>query len=226
MRWFHNFTLFMRSNVTALRESFENPERMVHQLIIDMEEEMERIRANVAGAIADEILLRRRGEASREESKQWMDRATSALKRDDEASAKAALEHKVLTEKRAESLDGEYRKQKEQTAKLQSAVTDLEDKTRQARQKQTLLLARLSRAESSRKIDAALNAASSRSAFAQFNRLEQRVERAEAMDEAYDRLDGRNPDADALRSQFEERERKEQLERELAELKNRVAEPM
>jgi phage shock protein A len=224
MRWIQNFSLFMRSNITAMRETFENPERMVHQLIIDMEEELERIRANVAGAIADEILLRKRVQAAREEAQQWIDRATSALKRGDEASAKAALEHKGLAEKRANSLDEEFRKQKEQTAKLQSAITDLEDKTRQARQKQTLLLARLARAESSRKIDDALNRASSRSAFAQFNRLEQRVDRAEAMDEAYGRLEGRDPDAEELRAKFEESERKEKLDRELAELKSRVSE--
>lgn len=222
MKWLSNFTFFMRSNVTALRESFENPERMVHQLIIDMEEELVRIRASVAGAIADEILLRKRAAAARDETKQWMDRATQSLKRGDETNAKAALEHKVLAEKRAESLDEEHRKQKEQTAKLQSAVTELDDKIRQARQKQTLLLARLMRAESSRKIDAALNQATSRSAFAQFAKLEDRVNRAEAMDEAYDRLDGRDPDADALERQFEEQERKDQLERELMELKSRV----
>ncbi len=223
MKWLSNFTLFMRSNVTALRESFENPQRMVHQLIIDMEEELVRIRAGVAGAIADEILLRKRTEAAREESRQWMDRATQSLKRGDDAGAKAALEHKMLAEKRAQSLEEEHRKQKEQTAKLQGAVTDLDDKIRQARQKQTLLLARLTRAESSRRIDAALHQAAGQSAFAQFARLEDRVNRAEAMDEAYDRLDGRDPDADALARQFEERERKDQLERELAELKNRVA---
>ncbi len=224
MGWISNFTFFMRSNFTSLRERFENPERMVHQLIIDMEEELERVRASVAGAIADEIQLRKRTETGREEVKQWMDRATSALKRGDEPSAKSALEQKVLTDRRVEGLDVEYRKQKEQTARLQRAVAELDDKIRQARQKQTLLLARLMRAESSRKIDAAMNAATSRSAFAQFNRLEQRVERAEAMDEAYDRLEGKDPDAEKLREQFESRERDEQLQRELAELKSRVGE--
>ena len=55
MGWFRNFSLVMRSSVTTLREKFENPERMINQLVIDMEEELERVRASVAEAIADEI---------------------------------------------------------------------------------------------------------------------------------------------------------------------------
>lgn len=222
MKWFRNFSLFMRSSVSSLQEKFVDPQRMVHQLIIDMESELDRVRSSVASAIADEIQLRKKAEHAREETQEWLDRATTALRRGDETSSKQALEQKVLAEQRADGLDVEFRKQKEQTAKLQSAITDLADKIRQARQKQTLLLARLVRAESGQKIDRALNATTSRSAFAQFDRLEERVDRAEAMDEAYDRLEGRDPQAEELQRQFDDQARKEQLERELRQLKERV----
>jgi phage shock protein A len=224
MKWLNDFTLIMRSSITALRETVQDPERMIHQLIIDMEEELERVRTSVASAIADEIQLRKQVEGTRDESRQWMDRATSALRRRDESGSKAALEQKVLAEQRANSLDTEYRKQQEQTAKLQRSVRDLEDKIRQARQKQTLLLARLVRAESEQRIDRALKQTTSQSAFAQFSRLEHRVERAEAMSEAYDRLEGRDPTAEELARQFEEKERKEQTEKQFEELKRRVEE--
>ena len=224
MKWFSNFTLFMRSSITSLKEKFTDPQRMVRQLIIDMEEELERVRASVAGAIADEIQLRKRAERAREETQQWLDRATTALRRGDEAGSKQALEQKLFSEHRADGLDVEYRKQKEATAKLQRAVNDLTDKIRQARQKETLLLARLVRAESARNIDRAMDAATRQSAFAQFSRLEERVDRAEAMDEAYDRLEGRDPDAAELQRQFEDKERNEKLEREMNELKQRLGE--
>ena len=224
MKWLNNFTLIMRSSITALRETVQDPERMIHQLIIDMEEELERVRVSVASAIADEIQLRKQVEGTREEARQWMDRATAALRRGDESGSKAALEQKVLAEQRANSLDTEYRKQQEQTAKLQRSVRDLEDKIRQARQKQTLLLARLVRAESEQRIDQALKQTTSQSAFAQFGRLERRVERAEAMSEAYGRLEGRDPTAEELARQFEEKERKEQMEKQFEELKRRVEE--
>ena len=125
------------------------------------------------------------------------------------------------------SLEREYARQKEQTAKLHRAVRDLEDKIRQASQKRTLLLARLAGAESTRRVNQALTraagATNDRSAFAQFSRLEQRVEREEALGEAYARLDGRDPAGDELERQFEQAERKERLGRELEELKRKLS---
>ncbi len=224
MKWLNDFSILMRSTITALEEKVQNPERMLQQLIIDMEEELERVRNNVAGAIADEIQLRKRTERAREETAQWLTHVNSALKRGDEASARAALEQKLLCEQRADDLETEHRKQKQQTVKLQDSVRDLEDKIRQARQKQTLLLARLVRAQSQQNINRALNSATGQSAFAQFGRLEDRVEREEAMSEAYDRLEGRDPDAEELQRQFQEKERKEQLTKELEALKRRFQE--
>ncbi len=175
MKWLENFTLVMRSSVTTLRDKIEDPERMLHQLIVDMEEELESVRAGVAEAIADEIQLGKRVQKAREESDQWLERATIALKRNDEQASKQALDQKVLTDQRAGTFAAEYQQQQDQTAKLQASLHDLEDKIRQARQKRTLLLARMTRADSTRRINQAMNQAENRSAFAQFSRLEERV---------------------------------------------------
>lgn len=223
MKWLSNFTLVMRSNLTTLREKVENPERMLHQLVIDMEEELDAVRNSVAETIADEIQMGKQVRKALAESDEWMERATAALERHDEEKSKAALEKKILADQRAETLQAEYEEQKKQTANLQRAVTDLEDKIRQARRKRTLLVARLARAESVRKIDRALDTTTSRSAFAQFARLEQRVERTEAISEAHDRMQGRDPDADELERQFEDDERRQRVQRELEELKQRVS---
>jgi phage shock protein A len=224
MSWIESFTLVMRSSITALRERVEDPERLLNQLIVDMDEELQHVRASVAAAIADEILLKRKVEKARADVDQWEERAGQALKRGDEKSARAALEQKVAAESQVESLTEEHRKQQEQTTRLQASVRDLEDKTRQARQRRTLLLARLARAESSRRINDALDRTESRSAFTQFDRLERRVEREEAMTEAYDRMDGRDPDAEELERKFADEERREKVESQLDELKKRVGE--
>lgn len=224
MSWIESFTLVMRSSITALRERVEDPERLLNQLIVDMDEELAHVRASVAAAIADEILLKRKVEKARADVDQWDERAGQALKRGDEKSARAALEQKVAVESQVESLTEEHRKQQEQTSRLQASVKDLEDKTRQARQRRTLLLARLARAESSRRINDALDRTESRSAFTQFDRLERRVEREEAMTEAYDRMDGRDPDAEELERKFADEERREKVEDQLEELKKRVGE--
>src|SRR5204863_2459230 len=98
MTWFTNFTLVMRSSITALREKVEDPERMLHQLICDMEEELAAVRTSVAETLADEIQLARQVEQTREQADQWATRAETALKRSDEAGARSALEHKLRFE--------------------------------------------------------------------------------------------------------------------------------
>ena len=222
MKWLQDFTLIMRSSVSTLREKIEDPERMLHQLIIDMEGELETVRASVAAAMADEIQLRNRVRRSRDEADQWQQRAENALARGDETKARSALEQKSLASERAESLDTEYQRQQQATARLHRSVRDLEDKIRQARQRQTLLVARLTRAESERKIGSTLNQVDQQSAFSQFSRLEQRVERAEALNEAYDRLDDRDPAAEDLAAECDAQQRKEAVQRELDEYKQRL----
>jgi phage shock protein A len=224
MRWLESFTLLVKSSITTIRETVEDPERMLHQLIIDMEEELETVREGVASAIADEIQLGKQVERARQESQNWLDRATTALKRDDEHAAKAAIEQKVLAEQRADSLEKEHEEQKEQTARMQRSFSELEDKIRQARQRRTLLLARMARADSTRRINRAMDHAEGRSAFAQFNRLERQVERSEAMSDAYDRMQGRDPDAEELARKFQEDERKEKVQTEYEELHRHITE--
>lgn len=224
MKWLTNFSLVMRSSVTALKEKIEDPERMLHQLIIDMAEELDRVRASVAEAVADEIQMRKRTERERAEADKWLERATTAMKRGDESTAKSALDQKMAAAERADRYSAEHAKQKAEVEKLQHSVRDLEDKIRQAKQKKTLLTARIARASSTQKINAAMERSHSQSAFAQFNRLEEKVDREEAMTEAWDRMEGKDPDADELARQFELQEREDLVTAELEALKARVGE--
>ena len=222
MGWLDTFSFVMRANITTLRERFVDPERMLQQLIIDMDQELERVRTSVAGAIADQVQMERRTEKARAEVAEWAQRATTAMERGDESSARLALEQKLRVAQRADSLAIELEKQRVQTDKLRSAVQELEDKIRQARQKQTLLLARMARAESSNRIQSTLDRVQGTSAFAEFHRLEEKVEREEALSEAYARLEGRDLTAEELARQFQASAQQQQPAKELEELKRRV----
>jgi phage shock protein A len=219
MKWINQFSLVMRSSVTSLKEMVEDPERMLHQLLIDMEEELDRVRASVAEAIADEIQLRKRSQREQQDVETWMKRATDSMQRGDETAAKSALQQKLSAQQRAEQYVSDHDRQKSEVEKLQQSVRELEDKIQQAKHKKTLLTARMSRAESSQKINQALDRSHSKSAFAQFSRLEAKVDREEAMSEAWHRIEGRDPDAEELARNFQQRERDEQLAEELAKLK-------
>lgn len=222
MKAIAEFSLIMRASVTALREKFENPERMLYQLIVDMEEELERVRHSVAEAIADEIQMKKRVVRAKQEVEEWARRATESVQRNDETSARGALKQKIAADERAKTLDEQYAQQSDEVIKLKDAVAGLQDRITQARQKRTLLVARLSRAKSTRKINNAMDAVHSKSAFSQFEKLESRVDREEALSEAYDRLDGRDPDAEELQRNFEAKEREERVSRELAELQKQA----
>ena len=222
MKWLSQFSLVMRSSITSLKEMVEDPERMLYQLIIDMENELGEVRASVAEAVADEIQMRKRSEVERVEAEKWLERATAAIKRKDDNAARAALDQKLAAQGRADQYASEYEKQRSEVAKLQKSVRDLEDKIRQAKQKKTLLTARMARATSVQKIHTAMDRCDSQSAFAQFSRFEGKVDRQEAMCEAWDRMDGKDPAAEALQEQFELEERQEQLSAELEKLKSQV----
>ena len=92
MKWLTQFSLIMRSNLTTLKDKIEDPEKTLHQLLIDMEEELDSVRSRVAEAVADEIQMRQRTERERTDVTKWSDRAAQALKRNDETTAKAALD--------------------------------------------------------------------------------------------------------------------------------------
>ena len=219
MNWLSQFSLVMRSNVTTLREKIEDPERMLHQLLIDMEEELDHVRSSVAEAIADEIQLRKRYEREQADAEIWSKRAGDAVRRGDDGAAKGALEQKLLSQDRADRFSSDHQKQKTEVEKLQRSVHDLEDKIRQAKHKKTLLTARMSQASSTQKINQALDRTRSKSAFSQFTRLEEKVDREEAVTQAWDRLQGKDPDANELARKFEQEERQRKLAEELAQLK-------
>ena len=222
MAWLRDFKLVVRSSLTSLREKVEDPERMIHQLLIDMEDELDRVRDSVADTIADEIQLGRQLEAARKEGVEWRERARKAVSRRQEGDAREALQRQVAAEQRSETLAAEHDEQKRQTARLQRSVKDLEKKIRQARQRRTLLLARMTRAKSSTAINRAIDRSSCNSAFAEFSRLEDKVERCEAKTAAYDRMAGRDPEADDLQERFQEAEREERVDEALVNLKREM----
>ena len=219
MAWLSQFSLVMRSSVTALREQIEDPERMLHQLIVDMQSELDSVRSSVAEAVADEILMRKRIERERAEEAKWLERATVAMSRGDESTARTALEQKLASTQRLEQYNTDHNKQATEVEKLKSSVRDLEDKIRQAQHKKTLLVARFARARTTTKIHTAMERTDQSSAFSQFQRLEDRVDRQEAKIQAWAEMDGEAIPESEIEREFEQQERKSKLEAELAALR-------
>lgn len=224
MAWISNFSLVMRSSLTALREKVEDPERMLHQLIVDMEEELDRIRSSVAEAVADEIQMRKRTERERDTAALWKSRAEESIGRGDDLKARSALEQKVRSEELANRYASDHSRQTKDVEKLRRSVDDLEEKVRRARQKKTLLSAKIARAESTQRINQTMQKSTGKSAFAAFQKLEDKVDREEALSQAWDQMQGRDPDAEELAEQFERNERNDRVTAELEALKAAIQE--
>lgn len=223
MKLFANFSLLVRSSLTSLRDKVEDPERMLHQLVLDMQDELERVRLTVADTVADEIQLRRKADKERQTAEDWLQKATSALQKKKESLAESALQQKAAADERAVRYETELKKQSVEVRRLRESVTDLEDRIRQAKQRKSLLAARLARAETTQKINSALDRTTRESAFAQFERFEERVERTEALTEAMEVMDGIDLTERELQREFEEDERTEAVARQLAELKRKLS---
>lgn len=219
MSWLSQFTLIMRSNVTALKEQIEDPEKVLHQLLIDMQNELDAVRSSVADAVADEILMRKRISKEAEEEAKWQERATQAIKRGDESVARTALEQRLSCTQRLEQYKIDHNKQVVEVEKLKSAVRDLEDKIRQAQHKKTLLVAKLARARSTNKIQSALERTNNKSAFSHFQKLEDRIDRQEAKLEALSEMSDDDYVPSDLEQEFIRQEQKERLEAELDALR-------
>ncbi len=222
MAWVKTFNLFIRSSFTQIKEKIENPERLIHQLIIDMEEELESVKSAVAEAMADEIQLHKKVAKAQMNCERWFKRAENAVKFGDEDSARVSLSRKIEFEKERNLLQKEHEQQRKETEKLQRSVRELESKLRQARQKRTLLLARLARSESSRKIHRAMENAGDYSAFNEFRKLEEKVERSEARLEALAKLDGTSLEPDEIEEEWNKKEEEEKLNEEYSEMKKRL----
>jgi phage shock protein A len=218
MSWLSQFTLIMRSNVTALREQIEDPEKVLHQLLIDMQNELDVVRSSVADAVADELLMRKRISKEAEEEAKWQSRATQAIKRGDEDVARTALEQRLSSTQRLEQYKADHNKQVVEVEKLKASVRDLEDKIRQAQHKKTLLVAKLARAKSTDKIQSALERTNSKSAFSHFRKLEDRIDRHEAKLEALAEMNSDEIPSD-LEEEFLRQEQKERIEAELDALR-------
>ena len=222
MSWLSQFSLIMRSSVTTIREKVEDPERMLHQILIDMEDELDRTRSSVAESIADEIQMKQSVDRHRNSVSQWQRRAEHALAEGDEASAKVALKQKLECKKALDAAQAGFDRQASAVAELKRNVQSLEDKIRDAKHKKTLLLAQLATSSTQQKIQTTIHRTNSSSAMSQFNRLEARLDREQAMVEAREQLEHHDGIPDRIDHEFETREAEDRLNAELEELKTRV----
>jgi phage shock protein A len=207
----------LKANVNELIDKAEDPAKMMDQMIREMQEQLREAKIEVAKAIADEKRLQQQLKQNQSQSKNWESKAMLALKKGDERLATEALKQKKTYDQLATSIQPQWEQQNTLSSKLKDSLRALESKIDEARRKKEILVARQKRAEAQKKIHDVMSGMNDRSAFATFDRMEQKVMEIEAQADAAVELD-----MESLDDQFKALEAGAEVDDELAALKAKM----
>lgn len=207
----------LKANINDLIDRAEDPEKLMEQMIREMQEQLRDAKIQVAKAIADEKRLEQQMKQNQVQSKNWESKAMLALKKGDDRLATEALKQKKTYDGLVSSIQPQWEQQNTLSQKLKDSLRALESKIDEARRKKEILIARQKRAEAQKKIHDVMSGLNDNSAFATFDRMEQRVMEVEAQAEAAIELE-----TESLEDQFEALEAGAGVEEELAALKAKM----
>jgi phage shock protein A len=174
----------IKSNVNDAINKAEDPEKMLNQVILEMNTQLVEAKKQVAVAIADEKRLAKQLEAANLNGKEWEKKAMMAVRAGDDTLAREALSRKAEHDKLTSEYQKQHQMQKDATEKLKTALRGLQNKIDDARRKKDLLIARKKRADAQQSIQKTLNNMTDTSAFDTFDRMQQKVDQLEAEAEA------------------------------------------
>ncbi|RKX79564.1 MAG: PspA/IM30 family protein [Spirochaetes bacterium] len=201
MGLFDRFKRVVKANINDMISRAENPEKMLNQLIVDMNEQLFESKKSVASAIADEKKLERQMNQNLAQSKDWEEKARIALRAGKEDLAKEAL----LRKQEYDNLASQYREQwvaqHESVEKLKESLRQVQQKIEEAQRKKNLLIARAKRAEAQKRIQQTIGGMADNSAFEAFDRMASKVDRIEAEADAMKELEGITAD-ESLEKKF------------------------
>jgi len=202
------------SNINAMLDKAEDPEKLVKMMIREMEDTLIEIKANCAGGMATKKKIKREIETVLELAKNWDAKAQLAINKGREDLAREALIEKRRHVERAESLEEELEQAKTLVTQCQSDIMQLEDKLSAAREKQRVLVQRHTNANTKKKAQQQIRRYDTSDALQRFDDFQQRIDRMEADAELVNY--GRKT---SLADQFKELEHDDEIEQELAALK-------
>lgn len=183
------FTLLVKSSIDAVLIKFEDPERSLNQLVLDMEDELESAKRAVARAMANEDRLRSRVAFHEKDMKQWESAAESAMNKGDEEDARDMLRRLEQAERQRDRLRDELQTQSEETAEIREAITRMYERLQRARSRLELLQAQMRQGEARRSINKVMVGVQRANLQSEFDRVSDRVELQAAAERSYLKLD-------------------------------------
>jgi phage shock protein A len=204
----------VRANLNDLVDKAEHPEKMIKQVILDMQNQFLQVKTQVAIAIADQHLLDKKRKENEDKVAEWMRKAELAVDKKQDDLARVALQrvesYRDLTEGYAQQITD----QKAQVENLKTALRQLEQKLTEAQAKADLLIAQHRRARAVSKASDAKMASGNGSSAAAFDRMKHKVAHSQAYSQAKSEMA-----ADDVEDRLAALEKEDRIEQLLGELK-------
>ncbi|GFD88030.1 phage shock protein PspA [Tenacibaculum sp. KUL152] len=213
---FSRFTDIVNSNINALLDKAEDPEKMVRLIIQEMEDTLVEVRSASAKTLANKKDIVNQIAKYESDASDWQAKAELALSKDREDLARAALQEKKKSAEAAESLSKELAIVEEQISKLQDEISQLQEKLADAKTRQKAIIMRQKTASSRLEVKKTLDSSKVDNAMGRFEQYERKIDDLESQVEAYDL--GKK----TLQDEFAELEASDKVEDELAALKAKV----
>jgi len=183
---FSRFSDIINSNINAMLEKAENPEKIVRLMIQEMEDTLVEVRSAAARAIADKKELNRHLAAIEQEEEEWERKAELAIRKGRDDLAKAALIEKKAAAASAERLKFDYEQVDEGLSQLNDDIARLEEKLADAKARQKALLMRHTTATKRLDVRKQIHDGKIDDALVRFEQFERKMEHLEGRVEAYD----------------------------------------
>jgi phage shock protein A len=206
----------IRANINDVIDRAEDPEKMIKQVILDMENQYMQVKTQVAVSIADQHMLEKKQKENEDVGADWMRKAERSVDKGQDDLARAALDRYQTSQRLALSYREQVDDQKAQVEALKGALMKLEQKLDEAKSKRELLLARHRRSIALGKAARAQNALGNNAKSATFDRLKDRVNHTEAIAAAEVELA-----TDEVAERLTRLDRDTEVERLLEDLKSR-----
>jgi len=177
---FTRFRDIVSSNINAILDKAEDPEKLIRLMIREMEDTLVEIKAACAGAMASSKKVQRQLDTLRDRIQYWEEKAELAVKKGRDHLAREALIEKRRCVRRKNGLEQELSEHDLLIEQYQNNIRQLEEKLKSARVKQRLLVQRHIHAQQKRQAQQEIRRIDSSEAMMKFEELENRIERMEA----------------------------------------------
>lgn len=206
----------LKSNINDLIDKAEDPEKMVKQIIIDMQQELNKSTQALGKAVSSERIAEKQYDDAARTASEWENRAKTALAAGDEELAKKALANKVKADKDAAAYKEMYDTISQQTETIRTQVEVLKSKLEEAKSRQAMLIARSQMADTQKNLAKATGGFDTSSASEKFDRMEEKIMQKEAEAQAFAEIAGQSNETV---DEFEKLEKESQVDSELERLK-------